>query len=153
MRKILTGIVFSLIAGGAAACGGGGGGPAVPEGNWDVTLSFTDGDCSGLPDSFDINFDIEDDNAGGFIFTPGNDITGDDIDPSSDLQCFDDDTCDLHIVVTGPGDVLSNIDSQTITADLTLDNDDQVVGSGDVLFDLDDGSTCDQNFDAAGDVI
>jgi hypothetical protein len=142
-----------MAGGGMAACGGGGDSPAVPEGNWDVTLSFTDGDCDGLPDSFDINFDIDDDDAGGFIFTPGNDITGDDIDPDSNLQCFDDNTCDLHLIVTGPGDVLSNIDSQTISADLTLFNDDTVTGDGDVEFDLDDGSTCDQNFDADGDVI
>jgi hypothetical protein len=147
MREILLGLVLSF---GAAACGGSS--DAVPEGNWDVTLTFLDGGtCTGLPDTFNINFDITDDGTGNYNFTANNGLSGDTV--GGTMDCSSGVDCDLQFTDTGPGSEESGyVDTQTISAALTEDDHDDVSGTGSITFGLDDGSSCTVNFDASGNV-
>ncbi len=149
MRKILVGLVLSLAI---AACSSSDDSAAVPEGNWDVTLTFlSGGTCTGLPATFDINFDITDDGAGGYNLAANTGLTGDTVGGSMD--CTSVTECDLQFTDSGPGSEDSDVDTQTISADLVEDNADQVTGTGTINFVLTDGSDCSVNFDADGDVI
>jgi len=117
-----------------------------------VTLTFlSGGTCTGLPATFDINFDITDDGQGGYNLAARTGLTGDTV--GGTMDCSSVTECDLQFTDSGPGSEDSNIDTQTISADLVEDNADQVTGTGSVNFVLTDSSTCSVNFDGAGDVI
>lgn len=148
MRKILVGLVLSFAA---AACSSSSNDAAVPEGNWDVTLTWGAGTCAGLGSTFEINFDITDDGAGGYNLAARTGLTGDDV--GGTMDCGSVTECDLSFTDSGPGSELSNITSQTISADFVEDNASQVDGNGSATFDLDDGTSCTQNFTGVGDVI
>jgi len=121
----------------------------VPEGNWDLTLTWTTGNCAGLGATYHINFDISK-SGGVFVFVAGTGLTGDTV--GGTMVC-DSAFCTLDFTDSGPGSVLSNIDTQTISATLDEDVNDIVTGTGTATFDLTDGSSCSQNFNADGDVI
>jgi hypothetical protein len=122
----------------------------VPEGDWSVTLTFTTGNCSGLPDIFAIEFSIGQAD-GGYTFTVEQGLTGDTIADGSTITC-DSDTCTLDFSDSGPGTEDSNVDTQTITATLTQDTGNNVTGSGQIEFDLNDGTSCTQSFTGDGAV-
>lgn len=151
MRATLISFAFTTFIIAGAACGGSSGsGDANPNGNWALTLDWGSGTCSGLGSSFVIDFDISQNADGSYTFTPGNGSTGDDI--GGTMDCTAGTTCTLSFTDTGPGDEESNIDTQTLAADLTEDNTDQVTGNGSVTFMLEDGTSCTQNFTGSGDV-
>jgi hypothetical protein len=149
MRKILVGLVLSFAA---AACSSSSNSAAVPEGNWDVTLTFlSGGTCTGLPATFDINFDITDDGNGGYNLAARTGLTGDTV--GGTMDCSSVTECELQFTDSGPGTEDSNVDTQTISADLVEDNADQVSGTGTINFILDDTTSCTVNFDGDGDVV
>jgi hypothetical protein len=151
MKKRLIALVFVSI-GSLAACGGSD--APVPEGNWDVTLTWTttpagEATCIFPSATFNINFNVA--RAGSvFTLTALEGLTGDQVGGS--MLC-DSVLCTLDFTDSGPGTEFSNIQNQTISATLDEDVNDIVTGSGTATFDLTDGSGCASNFDADGDVI
>jgi hypothetical protein len=144
MRRTLVGLAFALLA----ACSSSSSAPD-PTGNWDVTLTFTTGTCSGLPPTYAINFDITR-SGGGFTITAEQGLSGD--TTSGSIACTST-ICELEFTDTGPGAETTNIDTQMITAILDLDKTNVVTGSGTVDFVLVGGATCSQDFTADGDVV
>ena len=119
---------------------------ADPYGNWQVTLTFGDGNCSGLPATSTISFSITE-LASSYEFAD----TGTTTDTFGGLLVCGGDSCTLELSDIGAGDEESNISMQTLSATLTLENN-QVSGPGMVMFDLSDGTTCTQQFTTGGDV-
>nr|HEX4316903.1 hypothetical protein [Kofleriaceae bacterium] len=128
-----------------------------PTGNWDVTLTFStgaDNTCQGLPDTFDINFDITDDGGGNFTITAETGLTGD--TTSGQIICTHD-TCELQFQDTGPAtEGLQNVDTQTITATLDEDRTGAVTTNdgetNQIDFVLNDSTTCTAPFTGDGDI-
>jgi hypothetical protein len=121
----------------------------IPDGNWDVTLTFDGGgNCAGLPATFPINFDIAT-AAGGYTISAETGLSGD--STTGTIACTST-VCELVFSDTGPGSEFSNICTQTITATLDEDGGDNVTGNGQIDFTLTDGTACTATFDAAGDV-
>jgi hypothetical protein len=150
MTKVFAGLLIATFA----ACTTSASKP-IPEGNWDVTLTFTDGNCAGLPATFVINFDITDDAQGGFTLTAKQGLGGTNV---SGVMVCDPTLCTLNFSDEGPGTLGSNVDTQTLTATLDLDSSDTVTsrpapndGTADLI--LVGGAQCSQHFDAAGDVV
>jgi len=150
MKKRL--IAIALTMGSLAACGDSGGTTdhAIPEGNWDLMLNWTTGNCAGLGATYHINFDISDGPNGSFILTPGLGLTGDDL--GGTMTCTTA-VCTLDFTDSGAGGPLTNITTQTIHATIDEQIDDTLAGDGEATFDLDDGTSCTQSFNAVGDVI
>jgi hypothetical protein len=151
-KRLIALVLFSM--GSLAACSSDAPAVAVPEGNWDLTLNWTTGNCLGLGASYHINFDISDGPGGSYILTPGTGLTGDDL--SGTMTCtpaVDPTNCTLDFTDSGAGGPLTNITTQTIHATIDEDVGDNLSGDGEATFDLDDGSSCTQQFQGAGDVI
>jgi hypothetical protein len=157
MKKQLIAIVFTM--GSLAACGGSDTpAHAVPEGNWALTLAWTNvgqpGSCAGLPATYLINFDISDGAGGAFILTPGTGLTGDTLGGTMTcVPAVDPDTCTLDFTDMGAGGPASNVTTQTIHANIVEDAADQLTGTGTATFDLDDGTSCTNDANGTGDVI
>src|SRR5579863_3077059 len=102
MRIILACLAFSAFA----ACSSSSSTPApIPDGNWDVTLTFDGGgNCAGLPPTFPINFDIAT-AAGGYTISAETGLTGD--TTTGTIMCTST-VCELTFSDTGPGSEFSN---------------------------------------------
>ncbi|HEY1554054.1 MAG TPA: hypothetical protein VGF94_04425 [Kofleriaceae bacterium] len=151
MRIILACLALSALSP-LAACSSSDTTPApIPDGNWDVTLAFDGGgdcDTSGLPPTYDINFDIAT-AADGYTISAEQGLDGG--NTGGAIVCTST-ICELSFTDSGPGSEFSNICTQTISATLDEDGNDAVTGNGQIDFLLDDGSSCTATFNASGDV-
>jgi hypothetical protein len=152
MRIILACLALSALSP-LAACSSSDTTPApIPDGNWDVTLTFNGGgdcDTSGLPPTYDINFDIAT-AAGGYTISAEAGLDGNQTNGA--ITCTST-ICELSFTDVGPAPSdFSNICTQTIDATLDEDGNDQVDGTGQITYLLLDGTSCTAAFDASGDV-
>jgi hypothetical protein len=124
-----------------------------PTGTWNLTLTFTTNNCTGLPATYPVSFQVADAGSGMFAFDPGTGLTGDTI--AANTTCGGS-SCAVAFMDQGPGTEGSDIMMQTIMA--VFDDD----ASGTVTTDdtatnvvtlvSDDNAMCAAQFTATGDV-
>ena len=124
-----------------------------PSGTWDLTLVFTTNNCTGLPATYPVSFDVTDTGSGTFSYAPGTGLIGDTI--AANATCSGS-SCVVAFMDQGPGTEGSNLMMQNIMA--VLDEDDTgSVTTDDTATNLvtlvfDDNSMCAAQFTASGDV-
>jgi hypothetical protein len=124
-----------------------------PAGTWDLTMTFTTTNCTGLPATYPVSFGVDDTGSDTFAFTPGTGLAGDTI--AANTTCAGS-SCVVAFMDQGPGAEGSNIMMQNIMA--VLDEDDTGSVTTDstatnlVTLVFDDNSMCASQFAATGDV-
>jgi hypothetical protein len=124
-----------------------------PVGTWDLTMIFTTTNCTGLPATYPVSFDVAASGSDTFAFNPGTGLSGDSI--AANTTCSGS-SCVVAFMDQGPGGEGSDLMMQNIMA--VLDEDDTGSVATDstatnlVTLVFDDNSMCASQFTATGDV-
>lgn len=110
-----------------------------PTGIWDVALTWTTGSC-GLTGEFSATITVERSATGYAVNEPGAHGT---------VLCSRD-FCQLLFTEAGPGPAGTSVTGVSMSADLTVDDDAAIAGSGMVAYQFRNSSTCSQQFSAVG---
>ena len=116
-------------------------GPLDPTGNWGATMTWSSGDCH-LVGSMPVNTTVVRNALGGLEIqgSPGHTVVGTALCSATQ--------CQLSFTESGPGP--TGIAELVVVANLTANEDEDIIGSGRAEITFPDGSRCTQQFIASG---